>query len=215
MTDETYPNKDIYYLPEKTPVYIITNPQDPRHYANYKKTARSFERAGYKDIRLQSIVYTGEIDTVEREEFPSVTLLPGLTPMTKKNWLLFLRMMRKAAGYNGPIVVTTSNALLVKDIHKNREAEGMFALGGMPIGAISSFRHIENRTRKCLDLNMGYVVYPRKAKEILNDVLTQYVIDYGLQEGFPLQKFIPMDTQIFPTEYEYMVSNDDIPELGD
>lgn len=219
MTDDTYPNKDIYYLPEKTPVYIITNPQDPGVYANYKKTVQSFERFGYKDVRLQHIVYNGEVDRIQEEEFPTLAFnerAMGNQPMrAKRHWLLFLRLMKKAARYNGPIIVSSSNALLIKDIHNNRESEGMFALGGMPIGSFQGFKNSGMRSRLCLDLNMGYVVYPSKARKILDDVLTWYTIDHTLSEGFPAEKFIPMATQIFPPEYQYMITNDDISTFDD
>lgn len=158
MTEETYPNKDIMYMPDKTPVYIVTNPRDPFEYGSYLEAKRSFEQFGYRDIRLQESI-NGKWDrSVHHNEFPYLEFMES-SDIDYRNWLVHLRLWKKCVGYGSPIVVAHHYTRLFKDIPNNREAEGIFGLGS---------KIVPGSVRKGIDIQMGYVIYPKMANGILS-----------------------------------------------
>lgn len=158
MTEETYPDKAIYYLPDTTPVFIVCAPDDPLQFGGYKISKESFERFGYRDIRIQKPINSrGADDQCRDQEFPWFDRVSCSTT-DYRAWLTHLRLWKKCIGYNKPIVVTHHLSMLIKDIPNNREREGLFALGT---------KNIPNTTNFGVDIQRGYVIYPRQAKRLM------------------------------------------------
>lgn len=159
MTEETYPDKAIFYLPNTTPVFIICNPTDPFQFGGYKLAKESFEGFGYRDIRIQKPIDSrGADDQCREEEFPWYDPVESDTS-NYRDWLTHLRLWKKCIGYNKPIVVTHHLSMLVKDIPNNREHEGLIALGT---------KQVPVRPRRFgVDIQRGYVIYPKQANKLM------------------------------------------------
>ena len=158
MTQETYPDKAIYYLPDTTPVFIVCDPNDPFQFGGYKLAKESFESFGYRDIRIQKPINSrGADDQCRDEEFPWYDPVESNT-FDYRICLTHLRLWKKCIGYNKPIVITHHLSMLMKDIPNNRESEGLFALGT---------KGIPNTRRFGVDIQRGYVIYPRQATRLM------------------------------------------------
>lgn len=199
MTEEIYPDKDIMYMPEKTPVYIITNPRDPQEYGRYLQTKRSFEQFGYRDIRLQESI-NGKWDrSVHRNEFPHLAFYQS-NDIDYRNWLTHLRLWKKCVGLGAPIIVTHHSALLTRDIPNNRSSEGIFGLGG---------KVIPGTTRKGIDTQKGYVIYPEMANGLLSWAKKRIAMPKSVSYTFWHEYAgISMNNQIFTSDKEYATRND-------
>lgn len=199
MTEEIYPDKDIMYMPEKTPVYVVANPRDPREYGSYLETKRSFEQFGYRDVRLQESINGGWDRSIHINEFPFIGF-PESTDIDRRNWLTHLRLWKKCVGLGAPIIVTHWSSKLIKDIPNNRSEEGIFGLGS---------KIIPGTTRKGINIQRGYVIYPKQANGLLSWARKRgnlpQSVSYTLWNEYA---GMSMTNQIFRSDKEYVVPNE-------
>lgn len=206
MTEEIYPNKDIKYMPDKTPVYIITDKSIPEKYDAFLKTKRSFQLFGYRDVRRQDPVYPGERIEVAQDEFPRLVFRDS-TDIEELLWLTHLRLWKKCLGLNAPIIVVPTTVLLNRDIPNNRSNEGIVGLGGQLIPGV-------RRGQRSISVRRGYLLYPDRAKGLLSWANKKRILPADVDEIFWRDYAgCTSNTQRFPPQNEYVINNDQISRL--